>query len=60
MYIALAIVACWSCTKIKTKDFFVSVDDYKIYVEESGKGEPVIFFTEDFLTTGCGANRSTT
>src|SRR5688572_1522254 len=38
----LFIYLCSSCTQLTNNDFFVSVDDYKIYVEETGKGDPII------------------
>lgn len=38
----LIISLCSSCAKLTNKNFFVSVDDYKIYVEETGAGEPII------------------
>ena len=31
-----------SCGKLTNKNFLVSVDDYKIYVEETGRGDPII------------------
>jgi len=40
--VVLTMLVFCSCTKIRSKDFFVSVNDYKIYVEETGKGDPVI------------------
>lgn len=39
----------FSCTKLTTREFFVSVDDYRIYVEETGKGEPIILLHGGFL-----------
>ena len=36
------IFLCSSCTKLTKRGLFVSVDDYKIYVEETGKGDPII------------------
>jgi 3-oxoadipate enol-lactonase len=47
--ILLMMIASFSCTKLTTKDFFVSVDDYKIYVKETGKGDPVIMLHGGFL-----------
>jgi len=45
----LLVSLCSSCTKLTTKEFFVSVDDYKIYVEETGTGDPVILLHGGFL-----------
>ena len=45
----LFIYLCSSCTQLTNKDFFVSVDDYKIYVEENGKGDPIILLHEGLL-----------
>jgi 3-oxoadipate enol-lactonase len=45
----LLLISLSSCTKITKKDFFVAVDDYRIYVEVTGKGDPVILLHGGFL-----------
>ncbi|HMG91825.1 MAG TPA: alpha/beta hydrolase [Chryseolinea sp.] len=48
-YMFIMIITIFSCTRITRKEFFVSVDDYRIYVEETGRGDPVIMLHGGFL-----------
>jgi len=35
-------ILCSSCTALTKRSFFVSVNDYRVYVEETGKGDPIV------------------
>jgi 3-oxoadipate enol-lactonase len=48
-YFLCVALLCFGCTNVPKKNFFVEIEGYKIYVEESGRGDPVILLHGGFL-----------